>query len=545
MKWVKQLPSMQGEPTLPTGAVKAAPDRPGSVDLAMEAQQFDRLKARWQDVWRKQQTDPAFPHTSVILPSLSVNQAELSKVLGASFYEERLMFTLIRLRNPNARLIYLTSQPVQPEIVDYYLHMLDGVPSSHARQRLQMMSVYDASLRPLTEKILERPRLIERLRRQIGDPGQAYLTCYNSTVLERRLAVRLGIPLNGVDPELLHFGTKSGSRQVFAAAGVAHPTGFEDLRTEEDIVLALLQLGQRRSAMHCAVVKLNEGFSGEGNGVFTYPEQRQDPNAIKTSLRTLAWSSPMESYPSFLQKFTEMGGIVEELVDAEEVRSPSVQMRIFPDGRSELVSTHEQVLGGSTGQVYLGCRFPASDDYRVRLQQQAIRIGQVLSERGVIGRFGIDFLVCRSAGGDWQEYAIEINLRMGGTTPPFHALEFLTAGKLDRETGLFHTPTGQIKYYAATDNLKSSAYRGLLPEDLFEIATRSGLNYRHATGTGVLFYMIGAISQYGKLGMACIGDSIEGAQTLFQRMTRVLDEQTATGAHGKPGPLLDRHVQME
>ena len=68
--------------------------------------------------------------------------------------------------------------------------------------------------------------------------------------------------------------------------------------------------------------------------------------------------------------------------------------------------------------------------------------------------------------------ALEINLRMGGTTHPYLALQFLTGGQLDPETGLFLSPTGHAKYYRATDNLQSEAYRGLLPEDLIEIADR-------------------------------------------------------------------------
>lgn len=512
-------------------------------DEAKEIREFERLKPNLQRIWADLQADPSYKHTSVIVPSLSVDQEELAKVTGASYYEERLMFALIRLRSRNARVIYLTSQPVHPDVVDYYLQMLEGVPVNHARQRLLMMSVHDASSRPLTEKILERPRLISRLRNSLGDAARAYLTCYNSTVLERRLAVQLGIPLNGVDPSLLHFGTKSGSREIFRAANVNLPLGFENLHSEDDIVAALLDLAKQRPGLKRAVVKLDEGFSGEGNGLFTYPAELSDAS-VRAAMQDLRWSSGTENFRSFLRKYKAMGGIVEEMVEAEEVRSPSVQMRIHPDGHSTLVSSHEQVLGGSTGQVYLGCRFPADQEYRGDLQEQAERIGTALSERGVIGRFGIDFLVSRKKGGDWQSHAIEINLRMGGTTPPYHALEFLTGGRLNTDTGLFHTIGKDNKYYSATDNLKSPAYHGLLPEDLFEIITRHGLGYRHATGTGVLFYMIGALSQYGKVGMTAIGNSPEQAQELFDRTVAVLDAE-CEGGHGVQSPIFDRHVTME
>lgn len=510
-----------------------------------EVGRFNLLKAQLPKIYAEFQTDPDYEHTSIIVPSLSVNQEELAKVLGASLYEERLLFALIRLRNPNARVIYISSQPVNPDIVDYYLQLLDGVTLSHARKRLHMVSVLDSSARPLTEKILERPRLVARLRALIGDTTRAYLTCYNSTPMERRLAVELGVPLNGVDPELLYYGTKSGSREVFNEAGVRRPEGAEGLHSEDEVVDALLQLAELRPDAQRAVVKLDEGFAGEGNGLFEFPENRKDREALRASLRELEWSSATETYDGFMRKYAEMGGVVEEFLIADDMRSPSVQMRINPDGSAALVSSHEQVLGGSTGQAYMGCRFPAEEAYRALLHAEAEKIGEVLSRKGVIGRFGIDFMVGRGRDGSWQSNAIEINLRMTGTTPPFHALEFLTGGRLDRDDGCFLTPQGQVKYYRATDNLKSPSYRGLLPEDLFQIVSRAGINFRLATQTGVLFYMIGALSQYGKLGMTCIGDSLEEAEDMYEQTVALLDSQTEGDASGVELSFFDQYLSME
>jgi len=510
-----------------------------------DAERFQQLQARLPNIYSEFQRDSDYEHTSLIVPSLSVNQEELAKVLGSPLYEERLLFALIRLRNPNAKVIYVTSQPVNPDIVDYYLQLLDGVTLSRARQRLHMVSVFDSSARPLTEKILERPRLVARLRSLLGDPQRAYLTCYNSTQLEKQLALQLGVPLNGVDPDLLYYGTKSGSRDIFLQAGVNRPAGSENLHSEEEVVQALVALARERPSLRRAVVKLNEGFAGEGNGLFTFPERREDPAAIAEALRALDWSSPQEHYECFMRKFEEMGGIVEEFLVADEMRSPSVQMRINPDGSSAVVSSHEQVLGGSTGQAYLGCQFPAREDYRELLHAESEKIGRALSEKGVLGRFGIDFMVSKKPDGAWQSHAIEINLRMTGTTPPFHALEFLTGGRLDSETGVFRTPQGQAKYYRATDNLKSPAYRGLLPEDLFQIASRAGLNFRHATQTGVLFYMLGALSQYGKVGMTCIGNSPEEAEELYESTVKLLDDQTEGDDHGVSASIFDLYLSME
>jgi len=517
-----------------------------------DQERFSALKRRLAQIWDGLNRDDSFAHTSVIVPSQSVNQEELAKIEGAPFYEERLLFALIRLRNPNARLCYVTSQPVHPDVIDYYLQLLVGVPASYAKQRLRLLCVYDANPAPLTEKILQRPRVIDRLRDWIGDTERAYLTCYNSTVLERRLSLELDIPLNGIDPELLELGTKSGSRRVFIEAGVPTPAGFEDLNTEEQLVRALVALASARPGIRRAVVKLNQGFSGEGNAIFNFPLQLAEGKAARTELirqrlNQLQWSSATENYVRFMRKFREMGGVVEEMIEAEEIHSPSAQMRVCPDGTPWLISTHEQVLGGSTGQVYLGCRFPARSAYHRLIREQARKIGEVLSRKGVIGRFGIDFLLSRDSNEAWNAYALEINLRMGGTTPPFHALEFLTSGRLDRDTGAFLAPDGRQKYYYATDNLKSSSYRGLLPEDLLELVARYGLHFNHSKGAGVLFYMFGALSQFGKLGMTAIGNNRQEADDIFNKTVAILDGETHANSdtRGRLTPLFDHPVRME
>ena len=115
-----------------------------------------------------------------------------------------------------------------------------------------------------------------------------------------------------------------------------------------------------------------------------------------------------------------------------------------------------QILGGPVGHTYLGCQFPAANFCRGAVQQAAFRIGAVLAGKGVVSRFGIDFVSRRRRGASSPElFAIETNLRIGGTTHPFLALRFLTGGRLDPETGLFHSRSGLPKFYRSTDNLKS------------------------------------------------------------------------------------------
>jgi hypothetical protein len=508
------------------------PQPPFAATLSPEEElsRFEELKPRLSEVWDVLMRTADQPGTSVVVPSLTLDQDELRKLDGATFYEERLLFLLIRLRNPRAHVVYVTSQPVHPLILDYYLHLLAGVPASHARARLTMLCTYDASPRPLTQKILERPRLIERIREAIPDPARSYLTVFNSTPLERKLSVLLGIPLNGLDPKLNYLGTKSGSRKVFREAGVELPDGFEDLTGEADVEDALIELAHRRPGLRRAVVKLNESFSGEGNAIFRYPDAPDDRLAIRKSLRTLEFAVPWETHQNYFQKFTRMGGIVEEFIDATIKVSPSAQLRTSPHGEVLPTSTHDQILGGPSGQVYQGCSFPAHEDYRMAIQHRGILVGEVLARQGVVSRFGVDFLAYRETTDEpWKLTALEINLRVLGTTHPYLALQFLTGGQLDTDSGQFISLSGRPKYYMATDNLRASTYRGVLPEDLIDIVTDNGLHYSHRTESGVLFHLIGALSEYGKLGLTVIANSPEEVQDLYARTLDVLARETGIG----------------
>ena len=507
-----------------------------AAGLERDLEEFERLKPRLLQVWKAVEGSSDQKHTSVVVPSFSLDQRELAKIDGISFYEERLLFFLIRLRNPRARLVYVTSQPVHPLILEYYFQLLAGIPASHARSRLTMLCAHDSSPRPLTEKILERPRLVERIRDAVADAPVAFLTVFNSTPLERRLANQLGIPLMGVDPALASYGTKSGSRKVFRLGGIPHPAGFEELRTEHDLAEALFLLRKGRPGLARAVVKLDDSFSGEGNALFHYPEGTA-LSAILEELPNLEFISRSETYETFLSQMGEMGAIVEEFLEGEVKRSPSAQLQIDPEGSCQLVSTHDQILGGPGGQIFLGCRFPADEAYRLAIQAAGMSVGAVLAELGVIGRFGVDFIARQmpSAPGGWDVQAIEINLRKGGTTHPFMALQFLTGGALDPVSGLFGSQTGHAKFYRATDALQSKRLRGLLPEDLIEITTANRLHYSPGPETGVLFHMIGALSQYGKLGLTAIGNSRDEVEELYAHTLAALDREAGRTRSGPKG----------
>ena len=494
-----------------------------NLTLEQETAAFERLKPRLAELWARVFPNDDEPYTVVVVPSLTTEPGELARHAGALFLEETLLFFLIRLRNPRARVIYVTSQPIPGAIMDYLLQFLAGIPASHAAARLTLLSAHDATLRPLTEKILERPRLMRRIREAIRDPSRAYLTVFRSTPLERRLAVLLDIPLNAADPRMEALCTKSGARRILREAGVATPLGFEDIGTEDELLHALAALRRERPGLRRALLKRNTGYMDAGHALLRFPAQGSR-EALRRALRKLAFSVPAERSDSYLLRFAETGGVVEEFIEGPALTTASGQVRISPLGEVTLTSTHDELRAGPAGLSAVGCLFPASEPYRLRIQEASLGVGRALAAKGLVSRLSVEFLVWRHpADGEARLAASEINLGFGGTTHPLLAVRFLAGGRLDPASGLFHSPSGRPKFYRATDHLQSDAYRGLVPDDLIEILTLNQLHYSHRTESGALFYMLGAVSELGRLGMLAIGNSRKEAEAVFCRTVEALD----------------------
>ena len=508
-----------------TNGITPALPEPGSLQ---EALLFKKIQEQFKEQFEKAFPDKLAPKTVIIIPSLTLDQEILSKVKGVVHYEERLLCLLMLLRMPRTHVVYITSTTIDPAIIDYYLHLLPGITGYHALQRLTLLSCYDASSKSLTEKILERPRLIERIKKSIAPGYAAHMACFNVTTYERSLAVQLNIPIFGCDPDLLNLGSKSNSRKIFRECGLPMPPGFEDLYSLDDIINALAALKLQNPELRKAVVKINDGFSGEGNGIFSF-ETTEQPTDWKHWIQEqltshLKMVADDLSCDAFFGKFREMGGIVEAFVEGDLKESPSVQCRIDPDGVCRVVSTHDQLLGGESGQVFLGAYFPAQPAYAVEIGRMGKKVAEALQERGVLGRFAVDFISVQEAE-EWRHYAIEINLRKGGTTHPLLMLQFLTDGAYNPEEGLYYTASGQVRYYFSSDNLKSERYIGLTPHDLIDIAMMNDLHYDGTHQEGVIFHLIGALSQFGKLGVICIGSSAGRAKMYYDQIVSVLDKE--------------------
>ena len=443
--------------------------------------------------------------TIVVLPSITFPTDELVKITGIERYEERMLCMTLLLRRPALQMIYVTSAPVDEAVIDYYLSFIPDAPD--ARERLHMISVGDPAPRPLSEKLLESPDVVERIAAGVADPDDAFLFPFNVTDLESRLSEDLGIALYGPRPELASLGSKSGSRRIASIARVPTTPGAEDLTSMEEVEQAAFDLVNGIADCEAIVIKLNNGFSGQGNVII---DRENLTSPIANSVATFC--AQEETWASLAAKIEREGAVVEQLMRGN-LRSPSVQLRIFPDAEYEVVSTHDQILGGPDAQVYLGCSFPADDAYRSKIQAYGLGIARELAAHGVIGSFGVDFIVL--PGGDI--FMSEINLRLGGTTHPFLMARFVTEGAYDIGTGELVVGDGR-RVYVGTDNLKSSNLVGKAPKEMIATLEAEGLAFDPSSNTGVTLHLLGATEEHGKLGAVCVGRDFPEAQSLYDRL---------------------------
>lgn len=449
--------------------------------------------------------------TMVVLPSLSFPAGELAKITAIERYEERLLFLLLHLADADTRIVYVTSLPIDPAIVDYYLRFLPDPMA--ARRRLTQVVLGGFSGAGLAHDLAGDPVAIGAVRDAIADDlDRAYLLPFNVTAAERRVAEQLDIPLFAAHPELVPLGSKTGSRRVARASGVPVLPGVEDLWSTTAISDAVDRLRATHADLDAVVVKLNNGFSGQGNAIVTWDGQRAALDERET-----VFCADGETWTSFAGKFAAEGGVVEQLIVARAA-SPSAQAWISPIGAVTVVSTHDQVLGGPGGQVYLGCRYPADHAYRRTIIAHTAAVGHHLAAAGVVGPYAIDYSVVADA-----EPAVrlsEINLRLGGTTHPFGMARLVTGARTDPAHGM-QAPSGD-RVYLASDNIKHADLVGTSAADVVAAVDAAGLAFDRRTHTGVTLHLLGAVHRYGKLGAVCIAPSHAEADAQFAALLEVL-----------------------
>ena len=446
------------------GMSQLVESEPRLSDLSEQerSERFARLQERLVPVWRMMRlNEPA--ESLVVVPSIAPPPGDMGSVVQA--YEERLLFLLLLLRQPlpaahlrhrsRGRRDHRRLLPRAPP----RRHPEPGPrAAAHGLRKRWLAAATDDQAPAAPARAGADPRAASRI-------ASAAISCRSRRrTHERDLALTLGIPLYGADPRHLPLGTKTGCRRLFEEAGVAHPLGREDITRPR-------RRGRRaggdarRPGLRCRarIVKLNDGVAGRGNAVVDLqgvpaPGSAGERPSSATRVGPMALRAPgrrSSRLPRPARGGRRHRRGAHRAASSCAARASSCASR--RSARSRCSRRTTSCSAGRSGQTYLGCRFPADFGYARAITAEAAKVGERLAREGVLGRFAVDFVVVRDAGGAWTPYAIELNLRKGGTTHPFLTLQFLTDGAYDPGTALFTAPSGREKHLVATDHLESRA----------------------------------------------------------------------------------------
>jgi hypothetical protein len=455
------------------------------------------------------------------MPSFSVGDSLLSHYghrLPA--LEQRfLVASLMTHRLPSAQLVFVSSTQPDAAVMEYYRRL--GPHPERFADAVQVVSVDDPAPRAVAAKLLQRPDLLDDLRRLVaGRP--AVLEPWNVTEDEMAVAEALDMPINGTAPQLRRLGFKSEGRRLLRAAGVPVPFGVEDVRSVDDIVRAVTRVRTARPRVREVVVKHDDSGAGDGNALIGVADARGAPAPSE------AVAAQVADLPTWYLDDLARGGVVEERITGEQSRSPSAQLDILPDGRVVVLATHEQQLGGDSGQVFMGCQFPADSDYAPQLAEHASRVGAELAGRGALGRVAIDFVAARRPGDGWSVYGLEMNLRRGGTTHPYSVLRNLVPGRYDAVNGQWIADMDRRpRTYLCSDNEVDDSWLGLSPQVALDAVRAAGAEFDQHTGTGTVLHSLPGLSIDGRIGITAIAVDASAAHALTATARRALNECAA------------------
>jgi hypothetical protein len=360
-------------------------------------------------------------------------------------------------------------------------------------------------------------------------PESTVLNVLIGTRHEMHISNVLGIPVYSAGPMDQAYGSKSGSRDLFRKLGIPCADGTHvACRNVDELIDRIIDVALRNPTATRGVVKLDEGFSGKGNAVMDLTRIRRVDAADVAGLRLAAREALVamdfccrgRTWDDFEAEIRRMGAIFELFVEGEHIASPSVQVVVNEDYSVNVLSTHEQILDN---QVYVGCRFPADEAYRKELMRYGKLVGEFFAREKITDHFSVDFIcVWNSTLLVWEIYAIEINLRVTGTTHPWMTLKLLTHGSTDETSGVYYSDSLQTRCYVSSDCIQGESLRHLVPMDIKEIFEASPMNWCPDRQMGVVCHLLGCVSENGKIGMTSIADTPQVAQRQFDQAVALL-----------------------
>ncbi|NXA62201.1 IQCH protein, partial [Mohoua ochrocephala] len=528
--------------------------------------------------------------TIIHIPSLGYSQRIREHIPDLALQQNLQMGRLCDILDANVDVIYICPLALSEELLQYYNKLLglqaavrSGNPEDMAdlQDRFKILTPEAINSFPehhmcLATVLKYSPRTIQRLQVLIQSKD-AYMVGGVPHQDDLAVADVLQVPLLGSEPAVAQlYSTKSGSKRIFASAGVQTPPGQWDIHSREQLFRALSQLVLDNMEVQRWLFKVDDERGGNGTAycdVISHLEcyhwiqkewQRHSPEVwSKSQARELALVKISQELPGllaqhvqpvnekrfptwekFLQTFLSQGGVIEAFPFSASITNLTVDLLIEPTGEVTMVSSGDQ-LHAEGPLRSSGTTIPQRSVDPAVLNSLCSKIGEVCKCKGVLGYFSVDFVAfTHPRTRERQVWATDLDLCYSDQLALTQLLLYVTDGNLDCGSSCLQGPLGskesrsqRIQHEGtkppapsspwcavASSQLRHSSLSGISYNLLLHTCKARGVGFDLQEKQGTVFVLYEDQERH-RLGMITIGEDLQGVLLTFARNLFIIHQE--------------------
>ncbi|NXY14409.1 IQCH protein, partial [Atrichornis clamosus] len=528
--------------------------------------------------------------TIIHIPSLGYSQRVREHIPDLALQQNVQMGRLCDILDANVDVIYICPLPLSEEFLQYY-HKLLGLQAAVRSGNPEDMGDLQDRFKILTPEAINSfpeqhmclatllkysPKTIQRI--QVLIQGRdAYVVGGVPHQDDLAVADMLQVPVLGSEPAVAQlYSTKSGSKRIFASAGVPTPPGEGDIHSKEQMLCALSQLILDNLEVQRWLLKVDDEHGGNGTAycdVISHLEcyhwiqrerQRHGPEVwSKSQARELALVKISQELPGllaqhvqpvnekrfptwekFLQTFLTQGGVIEAFPFSASVTNVTVDLLIEPAGEVTLVSSGDQLHAEGPLRAS-GTTIPQHSVDPAVLNSLCLKVGEACKSKGVLGYFSVDFVAfTHPQTMEQQVWATDLDLCYSDQLALTQLLVFMTDGNLDCGSSRLEAPLGskEVKNQwiqhedtkpaaprsprcaVASSQLRHSSLSGISYNLLLHTCKARGVGFDLQEKQGTVFVLYEDQKRH-RLGMITIGEDLQGVLLTFARNLFIIHQE--------------------
>ncbi|NXB80583.1 IQCH protein, partial [Donacobius atricapilla] len=528
--------------------------------------------------------------TIIHIPSLGYSQHVREHIPDLALQQNLQMGRLCDILDANVDVIYICPLALSEELLQYY-HKLLGLQAAVRSGNPEDMADLQDRFKILTPEAINSfpehymclatvlkysPRTLQRLRALLQG-RDAYVVGGLPHPDDLAVADQLQVPLLASEPAVAQlYSTKSGSKRIFASAGVPTPPGERDIRSREQLLRALSQLvldnlevqrwlfkadGERGGdgTAFCDVVSHLECFSwiqrerqGHGSEVWRESQARELalvkisqelPGLLAQHVQPVN-EKRFPTWEKFLQTFLTQGGVIEAFPLSASVATLTVDLLIEPTGEVTLVSSGDQLHAEGPLRAS-GTTIPQRSVDPEVLKVLCLKIGEACKSKGVLGYFSVDFVAfTHPQTREQQVWAIDLDLCYSDQLALTQLLMYMTDGNLDCGSSRLQGPLGSKesknhqaqhegtkppapgspRCAVASSQLRHASLSGISYNLLLHMCEARGVGFDLQEKQGTVFVLYEDQKRHS-LGMITIGEDLQGVLLTFARNLFIIHQE--------------------